>query len=69
MLPKDKPYELIQLKGRLSNHKSKRNAECVAEMMRQLTIVQVIVPYLLRYSIKEGMIGLEEHSLRHLWSE
>ena len=43
-------------KGGLTNHKSKRNAECVVGLMRQLTTLYVNVPNLLRERIKKGMI-------------
>ena len=46
-------------KGGLTNHKSKRNAECVVGLMRQLTTLYVNVPNLLRERIKKGMIGSE----------
>ena len=38
-VPKNKPFELIQVKGRLTNYKNKQNAECVVGLMRQLNIL------------------------------
>ena len=49
----------MQLKGRLTNHKRKQNAQCVVGLMRQLTPLEVNVPNLLREIIKEGKIRSE----------
>ena len=38
-VPRNKPFELIQVKGRLTNYKNKQNAECVEGLMRQLNIL------------------------------
>ena len=38
-VPRNKPFELIQVKERLTNYKNKQNAECVEGLMRQLNIL------------------------------
>ena len=38
-VPKNKSFELIQVKGRLTNYKNKQNVECVVGLMRQLNIL------------------------------